>query len=136
MPSITVRNLDSDLKDRLRAQAARHGCSMAQEARNILEAALPEPPPPAANESDPSESLWESIRKRFEPLGGMELDLPTRRSRVRPPPVEPDPADPPQGGLGTAIHNLFKPLGGVDLELPPREVLRLDQCPHYGCPGH
>lgn len=119
MPSITVRNLDSDLKDRLRAQAAQHGCSMAQEARNILAAAL-SAPPTAVNESDPSESLWESIRKQFEPLGGVELNLPPRGARVRPPPVEFDPADPPPENLAKAIRDLVEPHGGFDLELPAR----------------
>lgn len=119
MPSITVRNLDSELKDRLRAQAAQHGCSMAQEARNILQAALI-PPPTAANAADPSENLWESIRKRFEPLGGVELDLPPRGAKVRPPPVEFDPADPPPENLAQAIRDLVEPYGGFELELPPR----------------
>ena len=132
MPSITVRNLDSDLKDRLRAQAAQHGCSMEQEARNILKAALPEPPP------KPPQNLAQAIRDLVEPYGGFDLELPARWGSIEEPDeaAKTEPADPPQGGLGTAIHNLFKPLGGVELELPPREVLRLDQCPHYGCPGH
>ena len=82
MPSITVRNLDPALKERLRAQASKHGCSMEQEARNILEAALPQQSLPA-NGQDSSENLYESIRKRFEPLGGMELDLPPRRCACR-----------------------------------------------------
>ena len=37
MASITVRNLDDDLKRRLRIRAAEHGCSMEQEVREILE---------------------------------------------------------------------------------------------------
>ena len=78
MPSITVRNLDPALKERLREQAAKHGCSMEQEARNILETALAQQSLPV-NSQDSSENLYESIRKRFEPLGGMELDLPPRR---------------------------------------------------------
>ncbi|MDE2937474.1 MAG: plasmid stabilization protein [Chloroflexota bacterium] len=41
MASITVRNLDEDLKERLREQAAKHGCSMEEEVRRILAAALP-----------------------------------------------------------------------------------------------
>ena len=40
MASITVRNLDEDLKQRLKEQAARHGCSMEEEVRRILAAAL------------------------------------------------------------------------------------------------
>lgn len=119
MPSITVRNLDSELKDRLRAQAARHGCSMAQEARNILQAAL-SAPPTAANAADPAENLWQSIRKRLEPLGGVELDLPTRRSQMRPAMTEPDPAEPPPENLAKAIRDLVEPYGGFDLELPAR----------------
>ena len=129
MPSITVRNLDAALKDRLRAQAAKHGCSMEEEARNILESALPEPLTPG-NGQDSSENLAEAIRKRFEPLGGMELELPSREKPIKQPdePEHRSPDTPPEG-LGTAIHNLFKPLGGVELELPPREKLRLDQQP-------
>lgn len=42
MASITVRNLDEDLKERLREQAAKHGCSMEEEVRRIL---APAPPP-------------------------------------------------------------------------------------------
>ena len=41
MASITVRNLDEDLKQRLQHQAAKHGCSMEEEVRRILAAALP-----------------------------------------------------------------------------------------------
>jgi plasmid stability protein len=40
MASITIRNLDDDVKARLRLAAARHGCSMEEEARRILRTAL------------------------------------------------------------------------------------------------
>ena len=69
MASITV-HLGDDLKRRLRAQAAEHGRSMEEEARAILRAALAEPAPPA--------DLARAIRARFEPLGGVELDIPPR----------------------------------------------------------
>ncbi|TIL71010.1 MAG: hypothetical protein E5Y65_23345 [Mesorhizobium sp.] len=36
MGTLTIRNLDDDLKQKLREQAARHGVSMEQEARNLL----------------------------------------------------------------------------------------------------
>ncbi|MCF6123974.1 MULTISPECIES: hypothetical protein [Mesorhizobium] len=36
MGTLTIRNLDEDLKQRLREQAARHGVSMEQEARTLL----------------------------------------------------------------------------------------------------
>lgn len=120
MPSITVRNLDPALKARLRERAAKHGCSLEQEARNILEAALPEPLPP------PPKNLYQAIRDLVEPHGGFELDLPPRDEPANQPNES---EDTPAEGLGTAIHNLFKPLGGVELELPPREKLRLDRHP-------
>ena len=39
MASITIRNLDDDIKQRLRLRAAMHGRSMEEEARDILRAA-------------------------------------------------------------------------------------------------
>ncbi len=66
MSSITIRNLDPALKERLRVQAARHGRSMEAEVRSILQATL--------TESGPSveRNLYERIRARFEPLGGVD----------------------------------------------------------------
>ena len=40
MSSITIRNLDEKLKASLRIRAARHGWSMEQEVRNILQSTL------------------------------------------------------------------------------------------------
>lgn len=71
MASITVRNLDEGLKRRLRIRAAENGRSMEQEARDILRTALD-------SESSMDKNLASSIRARFEPLGGVELDLPPR----------------------------------------------------------
>jgi len=70
MASITIRNLDEPLKARLRVQAAVHGRSMEEEARDILRAALNREPLPPAN-------LATAIRARFEALGGVDLpDIP------------------------------------------------------------
>ena len=44
MASITVRNLDDELKRRLRIRAAENGRSMEQEARDILRSALKQEP--------------------------------------------------------------------------------------------
>ena len=49
MASITVRNLDEDIKRRLRIRAAENGRSMEQEAREILRAALGQTQPPVVN---------------------------------------------------------------------------------------
>lgn len=69
---MTIRNIDEQLKSRLRLQAARHGRSMEDEARDILRTAL-------STEPEGSQSnLVESIRRRVMPLGGVELNLPAR----------------------------------------------------------
>jgi plasmid stability protein len=65
MASITIRNLDDTLKSRLRIQAAMHGPSMEDEARDILRSAL-------RCEPTRKGSLAASIRARFAPLGGVE----------------------------------------------------------------
>ena len=76
---ITVRNLDSVLKERLRVRAAQHGHSMEAEARRILQTTLtPQGVPPARH-------LYDRVRARFAPLGGVELDLPLRESAREPP---------------------------------------------------
>lgn len=43
MAAITIRDLDDDIKERLRVQAAEHGRSMEAEARAILEVAVRRP---------------------------------------------------------------------------------------------
>lgn len=68
MASMTIRNLDERLKQRLRVRAATHGRSMEDEARDILRAAL-------ATTDLPARNLAEAIRDRLQPVGGVELDL-------------------------------------------------------------
>ena len=80
MASLTIRRLDDRLKAKLRARAARNGRSMSEEARLILTAALTTEPSPT-----PRLNLVELIRRRFEPLGGVDLDIPPR-DPMRPPP--------------------------------------------------
>jgi len=72
MASMTIRNIDEQLKARLRVQAALHGHSMEDEARDILRAAL------STDLAIANRSLVASIRSRIEPLGGVELELPPR----------------------------------------------------------
>jgi plasmid stability protein len=78
MASITIRNLDDELKTRLRVQAAHHGRSMEEEARHILRTAL-------AGEVQPLQNLGESIRRRLASVGGVDLDLPPREPMREPP---------------------------------------------------
>jgi len=80
MASMTIRGIDDGLKKKLRIQAARHGCSMEEEARNILRAAL------STERSNSGTSLLKAIRTRVAPLGGIDLDLPDREA-IRTPPT-------------------------------------------------
>ena len=80
MASITIRNLDNEVKTRLRIQAAAHGRSMEEEARVILRGAVERQGGPA--------NLASAIRARFAPLGGVELDIPPRSPMREPPRFE------------------------------------------------
>ena len=77
--SITIRNLDPALKERLRVRAAQHGHSMEAEARRILQTALVGPGGP------PTRHLYDRVRARFAPLGGADLELPPREPAREPP---------------------------------------------------
>lgn len=77
--SITIRNLDPAIKERLRVRAAQHGHSMEAEARRILQTALtPQRGPPARH-------LYDRIRARFAPLGGVDLEPPPHEPARKPP---------------------------------------------------
>ena len=78
MASITIRNLDENLKARLRVRAAHHGRSMEDESRDILRTAL-------AAERRTSRILVQSIRRRFTEIGGIELNIPSREPIRKPP---------------------------------------------------
>ncbi len=70
MASITIRNLDEMVKQALRVQAARHGRSMEEEARDILRRGIGERPS--------GQNLAELIRSRLAPSGGVDLEFPPR----------------------------------------------------------
>ena len=70
MASITIRNLDDDIKHRLRVRTAEHGRSMEEEARDILRRVMGEIAPPR--------NLAAAIRARIASLGGGDIDLPAR----------------------------------------------------------
>lgn len=65
--TLTIRGVDTRLKEALRVRAARHGHSMEAELRDILRRALA---PDEASEP----SLAEAIRRRMAPFGGVELE--------------------------------------------------------------
>ena len=80
MASITIRKLEEVTKRKLKVRAAMHGRSMEQEAREILKNALGKAPTKQVN-------LTEAIRRRFAPLGGVELE-PLPREPMRDPEIE------------------------------------------------
>jgi plasmid stability protein len=72
--NLTVRNLDDDVKQRLRERAAANGHSMEEEARIALRAHVA---------IAPAGNVYDTLRKRFEPVLGMDLPrLP--RGKLRP----------------------------------------------------
>ncbi len=77
MASITIRNLDDDVKRRLRIRAAGHGRSMEEEAREILREVV--------GQERRSQNLAAAIRARVAPLGGVDLVLPPREPMREPP---------------------------------------------------
>ena len=77
MAAVTVRNLDDQVKERLRLRAAVHGRSMESEIRAILAEAVSEP--------GDREGLFTTMLDRFASIGGVELDLPARCTPVRAP---------------------------------------------------
>ena len=59
MATLTIRNFDDALKERLRIRAAEHGHSMEAEARRILQLAL------AENRRPSERNLYDRIHDRF-----------------------------------------------------------------------
>jgi antitoxin FitA len=82
LSSITIRNLDPKIKERLRVRAAENGHSMEAEARRILQTALTGPALP------PERNLYDRVRVRFARLGGVDLELPDREPTRQPPGFE------------------------------------------------
>lgn len=75
MAAVSIRDLDDDVRERLRIRAAQHGRSMEAEIRVILADAVREP--------SQSDNLFTALLDRFADVGGVELDLPSRSTRPR-----------------------------------------------------
>ncbi len=75
MATLMIRDLDDDVKARLRVQAAEHGRSMEAEARALLAAALTGRRPPRG--------LGSHIRDQFAEIGGVDLEIPRRDGPAR-----------------------------------------------------
>lgn len=73
MATLTIRNLDDNLKAKLRVEAAKHGRSMEEHARIILRQAL----------EKPQRGLGSRIHSRVAVIGGAEIDIPSRQELPR-----------------------------------------------------
>ncbi|MEW5421259.1 Arc family DNA-binding protein [Amorphus sp. 3PC139-8] len=78
MSTLTIRNVDPKLKERLRIRAAHNGRSMEAEVRAMLREAL-------VAETGGEVDLATAIRRRMAPLGGVDLPEP-ERAPLRDPP--------------------------------------------------
>ena len=78
MATITIRNLDDDLKRRLRVRAAANHRSVEEEVRVILRDAVKD------GRTGPRD-LAKFTRECFASLGGVELELPPRGPMREPP---------------------------------------------------
>jgi plasmid stability protein len=77
MASITIRNLDDEIKQRLRVRAAKHGRSMEEEARDILRRVMSDATSPR--------DLAAAIRARVSAGARADLELPARDPMREPP---------------------------------------------------
>jgi plasmid stability protein len=82
MAALTIRKLDDRVKSQLRLRAAAHGHSMEEEARQILSAALTVKP------VNQGQQIVDAFREAFGPLGGVDLELPSRKTGWAPPTFE------------------------------------------------
>lgn len=75
MSTLTIRNLEGAIKDKLRQAAAVHGRSMEEEVRTILRNALSQPAGTGG--------LASRVHARFAALGGAMPSLPERNEPPR-----------------------------------------------------
>jgi antitoxin FitA len=75
--TLTIRDVDDELRIKLRVRAAEKGHSMAAEVREILRNALAVP--------TTNDRLGSRIQQRFSDIGGVELALPPRDELPRVP---------------------------------------------------
>lgn len=81
MSSLTVRNLDESVKNSLRVRAARHGWSMEEEVRQILQKIV-------APEQAGQVSFAERVNSRFSGLQVDSLQIPARQIARTPPAID------------------------------------------------
>jgi len=77
MASLTIRDLPDQTKETLRVQAAKSGLSLEAYVRHVLQIA-------SSSEEFQSVNIAELAARHFGRQGGVELELPSRKSRREP----------------------------------------------------
>jgi antitoxin FitA len=77
MASLTIDNIEDGIISRLRSRADAHGLSLEEEAAAILKRTL--------EEENPGERLVRVFQEEFGFKGGIDLELPSRKSNWKPP---------------------------------------------------
>ena len=78
MVALTIRNIDPDLKRKIKRLAADHDRSMEAEAHELLKRAI--------LASKPQKNIGRLIREAALSVGGIDLDIPPRIEMPRDPP--------------------------------------------------
>ena len=81
MGSMTIRNLDDRVKEKIRLRAAKNGHSMEEEARRLLSSSVEKPPAEEVG-------LGTAIRRRFAQHGAFKLKRPPRGPMREPPKLD------------------------------------------------
>lgn len=84
MATLTIRNLDGAVRERLRQRAADDGHLMEEEVRQIIRQVVQATAPKAA-----TKGLGSRIHDHFAQLGGLELESPSRSDTPSAPSLEP-----------------------------------------------
>ena len=83
MASITIRNLDDDVKTRLRVRASANGRSMEEEARLILAEAVDREPALREGLGDGDPRTFRALRRRRTGVAAARTDAGSSALRVR-----------------------------------------------------
>ena len=77
MATLTIRNLDDEVKQALRERAARHGVSMEEEARVLLRKSVNEDDEKASVKPE-GETLYDQVMALRKKYGAFDLEIPPR----------------------------------------------------------
>ena len=80
MATLTIRRVDEVVREKLRLRAARHGRSMEEEVRRILDEVCA-----AEDEEALPDDAFARLRRHFKDLDGVDLELPPRTPGREPP---------------------------------------------------